>query len=171
MDNLEVVFDIHISYIDKLLTDELDIISANIKSSHFYDQTTTKDIEFDDIYSFSAFLLNPGTGTILFEVLELGIELKEVLLIISSDAEYITVEFNFVETELSYEGVLDTMKCLHMLNYFQRLIQLYHIPSIKFGYEPATDKDMCLIEITKHTDLLQSVRNQWKLNRKGFNIE
>lgn len=171
MNNLEVVFDIHISYIDKLLTDELDIISANIKSSHFYDQTTTKDIEFDDIYSFSAFLLNPGTGTILFKVLELGTELKEVLLIISSDAEYITVEFNFVETELSYEGVLDTMKCLHMLNYFQKLIQLYHIPSIKFGYEPATDKDMCLIEITKHTDLLPSVRNQWKLNRKGFNIE
>lgn len=171
MDHLEVVFDIHISYIDKLLIDELDIRSANIKSSHFYDQIRTKDIEFNHIDSFSTFLLSPGTGTILFEVLELGVALKEVLLVISSDAEYITVEFNFIKTELIYKGVLDTIKCLHMLNYFQKLIERYNIPSIKFGYEPATDKDMCLIEITKHTDLVQSIRNQWKLNRKGFNIE
>lgn len=45
MDNFEVVFDIHIFYIDQLLQHELDITSADIKSSHFYDQATAKDIE------------------------------------------------------------------------------------------------------------------------------
>lgn len=128
-------------------------------SFFFYDQARTKDIEWYDIDSFSTFLLNPGTGTILFNVLELGVELKEVLIVISSDGEYITVEFNFKDTELLYKGVLDSKKCLHMLTYFQKWIEPYNIQSIKFGYEPATDKDMCLIEVTKHTVLVQSVIN------------
>ncbi|ODP27031.1 hypothetical protein PTI45_03760 [Paenibacillus nuruki] len=166
MDNFEVVFDIHISYIDQLLQQELDLTSADIKSSHFYDQAKAKDIEWYDINSFSTFLLRAGTGTILFKAIELGTELKEVLTVISSDGEYITMEFNFRDTQLMYEGVLDSKKCLHMLTYFQKWIEPYHINAITFGHEPATDKDMCLIEITEHTVLSQSIMDQWRMNRQ-----
>lgn len=104
----------------------------------------------------------------MFKAIELGIELKEVLIVISSDGEYITMEFNFRNTELMYEGVLDSKRCLHMLTHFQKWIEPYQINAITFGHEPATDKDMCLIEITEHTVLLQSIIEQWRLNRTSI---
>lgn len=102
--------------------------------------------------------MNPGTGTVLVQTLQLGANLEELLFLFSFHKESGTIEINFSELELIKDGSFDKEKCLQFLTYIVSLMEPYEIESVKFGYEPATDADTCLIEITdKDTDLEELV--------------
>jgi hypothetical protein len=157
---LEVVFDLKTVYLDKILFNEFELTADNIKSSHFYDTNEERDKEFHEIGSFSEFFIKPGTGTITVKELKLGTKLEEFLILISFDEESGTIDINFSKSELIKDDNLDKEKCLKLLEYFLSLMKRYDVESVRFGYEPATDDDTCLIELKEGVSQINDLVNR-----------
>ncbi|MBH5317317.1 hypothetical protein I6N90_05760 [Paenibacillus sp. GSMTC-2017] len=160
MEFLEVVFNLRTVYLDKLLFDEFKLTADNIKSSHFYDNDEERDKEFHEIASFSDFFTKPATGTITVKELQLGTVLEEFLIVFSFNEEFCTIDINFSESDWIVDNILDKKKCLELMEYFLSLMERYHIESVRFGYEPATDDDTCLIELKAGVTQMKDIVNR-----------
>jgi hypothetical protein len=147
MDFFEFVFDFKTEYLDKMIFNEFKLTANNVKSSHFYDIDKQRDVEFHEIASFSEFFTKPGTGTITVKQLQLGTILEEFLILLSFDGESGTIDINFAESELIENHIFNKEKCLKLMEYFSSFMERYDVKSARFGYEPATDEDTCLIEL------------------------
>lgn len=152
MENIEIILsDFNKREIDKLIYNELKLSTLKLRTSHFYDNISEKDLDFFQVNSIEKILSPKGTGNILLEELQLGISLKNVLIVFSFDEQYGDIVFNFPENEILKEEKNDNKKRLKKLVHF--LVDLkrnYDIPKIIIGYEPATDEDTLLIEINNN---------------------
>lgn len=94
-------------------------------------------------------ILSPrGTGNILLEELQLGISLKNVLMVFSFDEQYGDIVFSFPESEILKDKMHDNKLRLKKIVHYLVGFRINHdIPKILIGYEPATDEDTLLIEI------------------------
>lgn len=160
MEFLEVVFDLRTAYLDKMLFNEFKLSADNIKSSHFYDTDEERDMEFHEIASFSEFFTKQKTGTITVKELRLGTILEEFLILFSFDGESGTIDINFSESELIEDNILNKEKCLKLMEYFLSLMERYDVKSVRFGYEPATDDDTCLIELKEGVTQIKDLVNR-----------
>ncbi|KOO43034.1 hypothetical protein [Priestia koreensis] len=151
MENLEIIFtDFNKGKIDKLIYEELKLSTLKLKSSHFYDNISEKDLDFSEVKNIEEVLSPKGTGNIFLEELKLGILLKNVVIVFSFDEQYGDIVFNFPKNEILTDETHDHKLRLKQLVYFLvNLKKNYDIPKIIIGYEPATDKDTLLIEINK----------------------
>ena len=89
--------DIEKDKLDKFVVDRLIIKSSEIKSSHFYDANLEKDLELNELESISSILTPKGNGNIVFNKLNLGMNLLNVVTIFSFDEIFGDVKFNFTE--------------------------------------------------------------------------
>ncbi|MEK5061900.1 hypothetical protein ACFSVM_00755 [Paenibacillus shunpengii] len=104
MENMEIILeDFPKVELDKLVYNELEVSSSEVKSSHFYDHNSGSDIKFYQIKSFSDVLSPIGTGNVYLKQLEIGSQLNDVMIIFSFNEDVGGVTFNFSENEL-YEG-------------------------------------------------------------------
>ncbi|MBN6890100.1 maltose-binding protein MalE [Cytobacillus horneckiae] len=149
MENIEIILtDFNKREIDKLIYNELKLSTLKLRTSHFYDNISEKDLDFFQVNSIEKILSPKGTGNILLEELQLGISLKNVLIVFSFDEQYGDIVFNFPENEILKEERNDNKERLKKLVLFLAdLKRNYDIPKIIIGYEPATDEDTLLIEI------------------------
>ena len=149
MENLEIILcDFNKREIDKLVYNELKLSTIKIKSSHFYDNISEKDLEFFQVKNIEGILSPKGTGNILLEELRLGILLKNVLIVFSFDEQYGDIVFNFPEKEILKDRWDDNkLRLKKLVRFLVDLRKSYDIPKILIGYEPATDEDTKLIEI------------------------
>ncbi|MCM3181258.1 hypothetical protein AB1L05_14060 [Cytobacillus horneckiae] len=149
MENIEIILtDFNKREIDKLIYNELKLSTLKLRTSHFYDNISEKDLDFFQVNSIEKILSPKGTGNILLEELQLGISLKNVLIVFSFDEQYGDIVFNFPENEILKEEKNDNKERLKKLVLFLAdLKRNYDIPKIIIGYEPATDEDTLLIEI------------------------
>lgn len=150
MENIEIILiDINKRKINKLINEELKLSTFKFKSSHFFDNISEKDMDFSQVKNIEEILSPKGTGNIFFEELELGISLKNVVIVFSFDEEYGDIVFNFPESEIlknkTHESKLRLEK---LLEFLVELKKNYDIPKVIIGYEPA-DEDALLIEINK----------------------
>ncbi|MEK5061897.1 hypothetical protein ACFSVM_00790 [Paenibacillus shunpengii] len=149
MENLEIIIeDFPKIELDKLVYNELKVSSSEVKSSHFYDHNSGSDIEFYQIKSFSDVLSPIGTGNLYLKQLEIGSQVNDVMIIFSFNEDVGDVTFNFSENEL-YEGerLEVRQKAEKILEYLTVIKDKFNIPKIRFGFEPATDDDTCLVEL------------------------
>ena len=149
MENIEIILtDFNKREIDKLIYNELKLSTLKLRTSHFYDNISEKDLDFFQVNSIEKILSPKGTGNILLEELQLGISLKNVLIVFSFDEQYGDIVFNFPENEILKEEKNDNKERLKKLVLFLAdLKRNYDIPKIIIGYEPATDEDTFLIDI------------------------
>ncbi|XMB28298.1 hypothetical protein PaeBR_08645 [Paenibacillus sp. BR2-3] len=149
MENLEIILeDFRKDELDKLVFDELKIKSSEVKSSHFFDNSSEEDIEFHQIKSFQEVLSPVGTGNVFLNQIDIGCSLKDVMIIFSFNKDSGDITFNFSESEL-FEGKSSEVR-LKAMKIVESLVGLkgkYDIPKIRIGFEPATDDDSCLVEI------------------------
>ncbi|MFZ7945032.1 MULTISPECIES: hypothetical protein [Bacillaceae] len=152
MENLEIIFtDFNKREIDKLIYDELKLSTLKQKSSHFYDNISEKDLDFSQVKNIEEILSPKGTGNILLEELQLGILLKNVVIVFSFDEQYGDIVFNFPEKEILKDGRNDNkLRLKKLVHFLVNLKKNYDIPKIIIGYEPATDEDTMLIEINNN---------------------
>lgn len=149
MENLEIILeDFRKSELDKFIFEGLKINLSEVKTSHFFDNSSEEDIEFHQIKSFSKVLSPVGTGNVFLDQIQIGCILKDVMIIFSFDKDSGDITFNFSENDL-FKGEISEvkLKALKILEYLVGLKGEYNIPKIRLGFEPATDDDSCLVEI------------------------
>ncbi|TQR18462.1 hypothetical protein [Psychrobacillus soli] len=148
MENLEIILtDINKRKVNNLIYNELKLSTLKVKSSHFYDNILKKDMGFAQVKNLEEILSPKGTGNIFLEELELGISLKNVVIVFSFDEEYGDIVFNFPESEILKDNMHENKISLKkLLEYLVNLKKNYDIPSVIIGYEPA-DEDTLIIEI------------------------
>jgi len=151
VENLEIIlFDFNKSKIDKFIYNDLKLDRLKPVSSHFFDNIAKKDLDFCELKSIEQTLVPKGTGNIVLAELELGILLKNVVILLSFDEKYGDIVLNFPENELLIGDKTDMkLRLKKLVNYLVSLQQTYDIPKIFIGYEPATDEDSVLIEMNR----------------------
>jgi hypothetical protein len=153
MERLEmVIIDFNKNSLDRFIKNDLNIQADRIKSSHFYDNRSENDIEFQQIESLEEILSPKGTGNILLSQLNLGHTFNDVIIVFSFDEESGDIVINFPEEELfSGENSETTLKAQKLIEYILDIKNKYAIEMVRIGYEPAMDDDTCLVEIDKET--------------------
>ncbi|PDZ70988.1 hypothetical protein, partial [Bacillus pseudomycoides] len=132
----------------KLIYGELKLSTLKLKSSHFYNNISEKDLDFSQVKNIKEILSPKGTGNIFLEELKLGISLKNVVIAFSFDEQYGDIVFNFPENEILKDERNDNkLRLKKLVHFLVDLKKNYDIPKIIIGYEPATDEDTLLIEI------------------------
>ncbi|GMO01609.1 hypothetical protein [Parageobacillus thermoglucosidasius] len=159
MENLEIILlDFRKEEIETLIHEELKLSTLNIKSSHFYDFNSGKDMEFPRVKNMKEILSPKGTGNIVLEQLQLGITLKNVVIVFSFEEECGDIVFNFPESEIFIGDKKEVKSRFEKLvNYLVKLKMKYNIPKVIIGYEPADDEDTMLIELSDNALNLEKV--------------
>ncbi len=134
-------------YLDEMIREVLKFNAEDIISSHFFDEERNKNIEFQDIENFNDFFGAAGTGNFFLKKTVIGIELEEVLIIISCDEKFADITINFGEEQFEKDKNLELKNKIRKL--FLKLCEIqkkYCIRVISVGYEPAADDDMKIVE-------------------------
>ncbi|PKQ88812.1 hypothetical protein CXK86_23720 [Paenibacillus sp. BGI2013] len=153
MESLEIILiDFNKNRLDPFIKNDLNIQADQIKSSHFYDNRSENDIEFQQIESLEEVLSSKGTGNMLYSQLNLGHTFNDVMIVFSFDEESGDIVINFPEEELfSGENPETMLKAQKLIEYILDIKNKYAIEKVRIGYEPAMDDDTCLVEIDKET--------------------
>ena len=112
-----------------IIFDKTDIIS-----SYFFDKENNKNITYAEIKSLEIYFKVCGTCTLYLKKVQIGIELRDVLLLISSD-QLRSLELNALRENLN-----------RLISHVIQLCKCCEIPNWIMGYEPAQDNDMKIIE-------------------------
>ncbi|MEI5908513.1 hypothetical protein WAK64_15810 [Bacillus spongiae] len=149
LENVEILFrDFRKRDIDRLVYEELKISTLKVKSSHFLDYTIHKDIGISQVKNIEKTLSPKGTGNIFFEEVQLGILLKDVVVVYSFDKQLGDIVFNFTEAQLLInQRHINKIRLKKLIHYLVDVKKKYEIPKVIIGYEPATDEDTLFIEI------------------------
>lgn len=159
LESLEIILiDFDKNKLDQFIKNDLNIQVGQIKSSHFYDNRSEKDIEFQQIESLEEILSPKGTGNVLLSQLNLGHTFNDVMIVFSFDEESGDIVINFPEEELfSGENPETMLKAQKLIEYILNIKNKYSIEKVRIGYEPAMDDDSCLIEIDKETTNMNAI--------------
>ncbi|MFD1738091.1 hypothetical protein ACFSCX_16270 [Bacillus salitolerans] len=149
MEKLEIVLcDFNKKDLNTFINEELKLTKSKVKSSHFYNNITREDMEFSQVRNIEWILTPKGTGNILLDDLQIGIKLKNVIIVLSFDEQYGDIVINFPE-----DGVLEgdrennKVQLIKLVNYLVDIKKNYDVQKIIIGYEPVFDEDTLLIEI------------------------
>ncbi|OPG95542.1 hypothetical protein B2I21_26095 [Chryseobacterium mucoviscidosis] len=159
MQSLEIILiDFNKNNLDRFIKNDLNIQVDKIKSSHFYDNRSENDIEFQQIESLEEILSPKGTGNILLSQLNLGHTFNDVMIVFSFDEESGDIVMNFPEEELfSGENSETLLKAQKLIEYILDIKKKYAIEKVRIGYDPAMDDDTCLVEINKEITNMNAV--------------
>ena len=130
-------FDMEKNMLNRLLSERLITESSVIKTSHFYDKKSKKDLEFHEIDNINRVFSPKGNGNIFFDKLYLGMNLCDVVTIFSFNKKLGNVYFDFMEDQLTYSSaniLRDQVKGL--IEYLSILKEEFKIPTIAIGLEP-----------------------------------
>lgn len=156
-----ILQDVNKSILDDLIKKDL-VVKFIINSSHFFDNVTKTDLEFQNIHSFRDLLSPSGTGSIHFERIELGLPLTNVMILFSFNEECGDVVINFPESEIrSGETKQMYERLSELLSYLLDVKKKYNIGVIRVGFEPASDHDTCILELNKEEHDLEQEVNQF----------
>lgn len=125
------------------------MLNKKIVSSHFYDSVLGKDVSFSEVKDIKQIFSPRGTGNIVLNDLELGVPVEDIVLVLSFDEKMGDIVLNFPEHFLfSTKQTHDKGNLKEVANYLMKLQSTYSMSKAIIGYEPATDEDSRLLEIT-----------------------
>ncbi|SFX73916.1 hypothetical protein SAMN04487866_12126 [Thermoactinomyces sp. DSM 45891] len=154
MEYVEIILvDFPRELLDQLVCDVFKISTSSVKSSNFHDNQTGKSIDYAELDSIERILRPKGSGTIFLSEFTLGVTMINTLVLFSFDGikgeVLIHVEENeFYMNEYEYRKLLTTLF---------KIRSTFHLERIRIGFEPATDDDMCVLDIDCNSDMEQSV--------------
>ena len=124
----------------------LKIDEKNIISSHFWDSENQLDLSFQQVSNIDRYFTNGGNANIHFKYIILGCKIQDVLIVISNDGRTCDVTLNFcTNTVLCWEKLFVKL---------WEIITNVYVEMIIFGFEPAEDTDMKILEIQKEGFIL-----------------
>jgi hypothetical protein len=149
VDNLEIIFkNFPRESLDKFVNTELLNPQNKIRSSNFFDNINKKSLELEDISSVSNILIPIGSGSISFSDFNFGTHLENPVVTLSFDESLGDIVINFeIKTFLSKKEPDIINKCRKIIETALQFKKKYSIPIILIGFEPAEDKDTCLLHI------------------------
>lgn len=145
MDYIEIILeDVPTKKIDELFREIIEFDFGDIISSHFFDEEHNKDIDFYEIRSLESHFKHFGTGNLFLKNIKIGIELKEVIIIISCNRKMGDITINFSEEQFKENKVENDIKKL--VQTLSKIQKKNFANKIIVGYEPASDGDMNIFE-------------------------
>lgn len=150
VENIEIIlFDFEKIDLPNLIYKEFNLLNKKIVSSHFYDSVLGKDVSFSEVKDIKQILSSRGTGNLVLNELELGVPVEDIVLVLSFDEKVGDIVLNFPEHFLfPTKQTHDKANLKEVANYLMKLQSTYSMSKAIIGYEPATDEDSRLIEIT-----------------------
>lgn len=152
MENIEIILsNFDKKYLSDLIYKEFNLLNMEIISSRFYDCNLERDVSFSEIKSIEQILSPKGTGNIVLKELGLGVPVKDIVLVLSFDEKMGDIVLNFPEHCLfKNEKEQDKENMKKIAAYLMKLKTIYTPSKVIIGYEPATDEDSLLIELTDY---------------------
>src|SRR5699024_5482796 len=148
--NIEIIlYDFDKSNLPNLIYKEFNLLNKKIVSSHFYDSVLGKDVSFSEVKDIKQIFSPRGTGNLVLNELELGVPVEDIVLVLSFEEKVGDIVLNFPEHFLfTTKQTHDKANLKEFANYLMKLQSTYYMSKAIIGYEPATDEDSRLIEIT-----------------------
>lgn len=139
------------SYLDQIVGGYIILDKADIISSYFFDKENNKNLTHAEIKNLETYFKECNTCTFYLKKIQVGIELKDVLIVIDSDEKDAQLTLNFPEKQLSSLEQSALKKNLdRLISHIIQLCKYCEIPNWIMGYEPAEDNDMKIIEWKEH---------------------
>lgn len=173
MENFEIVLkNFPKEKLDNFIEFEL-LNSVNaIRSSNFFDNVNKKDLTVTKITSVSNVLSPKGCGSISFSNFKFGIYIGDTVIAFSFDEKVGDIVVNFemkIFLEKRESDIIDI--CRKIIEMSLQLKKMYSIPFILIGFEPAEDKDTCLLSLSADDiNLTKVVENLSSVLLKHLNI-
>lgn len=149
MNYLEIVLkNVKKQYLDQVIGGYIKYNVSDIISSHFYDNKKQRDMEYSDIENFESYFKESGTCSIYLKKIQIGMELNEVLILVGCDGGIADITLSFMEEQFEQKEKRELKSNFRKL--IQKLAELCECceaDKILFGYEPAEDDDMKIMEI------------------------
>lgn len=120
---------------------------ADIISSYFFDKENNTNLTYAEIKSLGTYFNECGTCTLYLKKLQIGIELKDSLILISSDEKDAELTLHFPEKQfcdLEQNALKENLD--RLISQLVQICKCCEIPNWIMGYEPAEDNDMKMIE-------------------------
>lgn len=149
MNYLEIILkNIKSAQIEKVFNECVQFDEKDIKSSHFFDKVKNTDSSYQKIGSLSEYFNTTNSGNIYLQKAIVGTELKNVLILISSDEKCVDITINFEKEQFKkYDGSKVHQKLEKILTLLLMIQRENEVDDIVFGYEPADDVDMRILRI------------------------
>src|SRR5699024_12019639 len=107
------------------------------------------DVSFSEVKDIKQILSPRGTGNLVLNELELGVPVEDIVLVLSFDEKVGDIVLNFPEQFLfPTKQTHDKDNLKEVANYLMKLQSTNSMSKAIIGYEPATDEDSRLLEIT-----------------------
>lgn len=164
MENLEIILlDFDKDIVDNFFYNELKLLNAEFKSSHFYDASNKLDLTFSQVESIQKILTPSGTASMTIKEIDLGINLFDIVILLSFDEMQGEITFNVAESEV-FKSTIEESKInfKKMVTYLGKLKNQFNIPKIIIGYEPALDDDMKILEMTQNISYEEAINKYFE---------
>lgn len=149
MDNIEILIsDIAVSSLNNFLKNSLGVVKANVINSHFFNDKNNEDFEFFDEMNLTEYYSETRTGNLFISKLTLGIDISDVMIIISSENMKADIELSFGEDvfENSSENEIKS-NVKDFVQFLQVLNKEFPMNQITVGFEPISDTELNLLVI------------------------
>lgn len=149
MDNIEILIsDIAVSSLNNFLKNSLGVVKANVINSHFFNDKSNEDFEFFDEMNLTEYYSETRTGNLFISKLTLGIDISDVMIIISSENMKADIELSFGEDvfENSSENEIKS-NVKNLVQFLQVLNKEFPMDQITVGFEPISDTELNLLVI------------------------
>lgn len=147
MDNIEILInDIDVGLLNKFLKDRLGIKKTNVINSHFFDDSLNRDFEFFDKMNLVKYFSETRTGNMFVSKLFVGVNISEVMVIITSENMKADVELSFGED--AFENISHDeakLKVKKIAKYLLALNKEFSINQLTIGYNPISDNKLNLL--------------------------
>jgi len=152
MDYIEIVMkNIVKKDIEELIFNCLHLEEKDIIRSHFFDKYQKKDLTYQEITSFSEYILTEGTCYFYLKKLRVGCSLKDVMMLLAIEKEYCDITIQVLASEFETYSIQECQKkCKQLCLELEKIYSLNMMKEIIIGYEPAEDDDMKLISLSEN---------------------
>ena len=151
MGYMEIILkDIPIPFLKTILSEPLICHQADILSSHFFSSAVGRTCQYAEVRDWDAFFQGAGTSDMFLAKLDIGMELKNVVVLISHESSPGDITIHFGEDQLHISDAAAAKQ--HFQKLFQKLTELLRTGlagTIDMGYGPAEDPDMRILELRR----------------------
>ena len=147
MEYMEIILkDIPIPFLKTILSEPLIFHQADILSSHFFSSAVGRTCQYAEVRDWDAFFQGAGTSDMFLAKLDIGMELKNVVVLISHESSPGDITIHFGEDQLH---ISDAAAAKQQFQKLTELLRTGLVGSIAMGYEPAEDPDMQILELRR----------------------
>lgn len=149
MEHIEIIFEnVPPKFLKEIINGHLKFNASDVISSHFYIPGREQIYGYADINEWDTFFLEKGNGDIFIAKVDIGMQLENVVMLISPTMSNVDITINFTENQFcAVDTKLAGENLKKLLFNLMEISKTFNIDNIVVGYEPVEDFDMKILEI------------------------